>query len=129
MKKIIPPLIAFTFLFIACDTRQKRDQALKELDQTQEQLVKVNKQITDLENEKVKMTAELEVAKDDMNQVKEFQLLRTEEEREEQIRKATEYGIRIEERIEEIKRQADAMRDSARRTESKIERLKEFLKN
>lgn len=128
MKKIIP-VIAFIFLSASCDTRQKREQALKDLDRIQEQLLKVNQHIADLENEVVRMTGELEVAKDDINQVKEFQLLRTEEEREEQIRKATEYRIRIEERIEEIKRQANAMRDSASRTESKIEGLKEFLKN
>ncbi|MFN7495552.1 MAG: hypothetical protein ACK5RG_21710 [Cyclobacteriaceae bacterium] len=128
MKKIIPVII-FTFLISSCDTKQKREQALKNLDLTQEQLLKINQHISDLENEVVRMAGELEVAKDDMNQVKEFQLLRTEEEREEQIRKSTEYRIRIEERIEDIKRQANAMRDSSRRTESKIEELKEFLKN
>ena len=76
-----------------------------------------------------KNIGELEVAQDDINQAKEFRLLRTEAEREQQIRNASEYKLKVEENIENIKSNIVYFKDSVLRIEMKIDSLKEFLKN
>lgn len=128
MKKLYVGLLILVSL-TACNDREKRDKALKDLDATQQALIDVNKEIKNQEDLLTKNIGELEVAKDDMNQVKDFQLLRTEAEREQQIRKATEYKLQIEKNIEIIKSNIEYFKDSSRRTEIKIGQLKEYLKN
>ena len=113
----------------SCNDKEKRDKALKDLDATQQRLIEVNNEISSLETMLTENISQLEVAKDDMNQVKEFQLLRSEAEREQQIRSATEYKLKIEENIENIKSNIQYFKDSVSRTEMQIGRLKEFLKN
>jgi len=113
----------------SCSDKEKKEKALKDLDSTQQQLIDVKNKIYSLETQLTKNIGELEVAKDDMNQVKEFQLLRTESEREQQIRNATEYKLKVEENIENIKSNIVYYKESVLRTEMKIQRLKEFLKN
>ena len=128
MTKLYVGLIILLAL-TSCNDKEKRDKALKDLDATQQRLIEVNNEISSLETMLTKNISELEVAKDDMNQVKEFQLLRTEAEREQQIRSATEYKLKVEENIENIKSNIQYFKDSVSRTEMQIERLKEFLKN
>ena len=128
MNKLYVGLIILTSL-TSCNDKEKKDKALKDLDATQQTLINDNKEISDLENMLTKHIGELEVAKDDINQVKEFQLMRTEAEREEQIRKATEFKLTIEENIENIKSNIEYFKDSVRRTEMKIATLNEFLRN
>lgn len=128
MNKLYVGLIILTSL-TSCNDREKKDKALKDLDATQQTLINVNKEISNLETMLTKNIGDLEVAKDDINQVKEFQLLRTEAEREEQIRKATEYKLTIEKNIETIKSNIEYFKDSVFRTEMNIATLKEFLKN
>lgn len=128
MKKLILSAIIMT-IFISCDGKQKREQALKDLDTGQQQFTDIKKQIGDLETQVTKMTGELEVAKDDINQVKEFHLLRTEAEREQQIRNATEYQIEVENKIDSLKNRIIALKDSASLTEIKIQNLEAFLKD
>ena len=113
----------------SCSDQEKRDKALKDLDATQQRLIEVNNEISSLETMLTENISQLEVAKDDMSQVKEFQLLRSEAEREQQIRSATEYKLKIEENIENIKSNIQYFKDSVSRTEMQIGRLKEFLKN
>ena len=128
MTKLYVGLIILLAL-TSCNDKEKRDKALKDLDATQQRLIEVNNEISSLETMLTKNISELEVAKDDMNQVKEFQLLRTEVEREQQIRSATEYKLKVEENIENIKSNIQYFKDSVSRTEMQIEKLKEFLKN
>lgn len=122
-------LLVVIVLFSGCDDREKRDKALKDLDATQQALIDVNTEISNLEAQLTSSLGELEVAKDDLSQVKEFQLLRAEAEREQQIRNATEYKLRIEQNIETIKSNIEYFKDSAQRTEIRIQSLKEYLKN
>ena len=128
MTKFYVGLIILLVL-TSCTDKEKRDKALKDLDATQQRLIKVNNEISSLETMLTENISQLEVAKDDMNQVKEFQLLRSEAEREQQIRSATEYKLKIEENIENIKSNIQYFKDSVSRTEMQIGRLKEFLKN
>ena len=128
MTKFYVGLIILLVL-TSCTDKEKRDKALKDLDVTQQRLIEVNNEISSLETMLTENISQLEVAKDDMNQVKEFQLLRSEAEREQQIRSATEYKLKIEENIENIKSNIQYFKDSVSRTEMQIGRLKEFLKN
>ena len=128
MTKLYVGLIILLAL-TSCTDKEKRDKALKDLDATQQRLIEVNDEISSLETMLTENISELEVAKDDMNQVQEFQLLRTEDEREQQIRSATEYKLKVEENIENIKSNIQYFKDSVSRTEMQIERLKEFCKN
>ena len=128
MTKFYVGLIILLVL-TSCTDKEKRDKALKDLDATQQRLIEVNNEISSLETMLTENISQLEVAKDDMNQVKEFQLLRSEAEREQQIRSATEYKLKIEENIENIKSNIQYFKDSVSRTEMQIGRLKEFLKN
>lgn len=128
MNKLYAGFIILVSL-TSCNDKEKREKALKDLDAAQQTLIDLNKEVSNLETMLTKNIGELEVAKDDMNQVKEFQLLRTEEEREQQIRNATEYKLKIEENIENIKSNIEYFKDSVSRTEMKIINLKEFLKN
>jgi chromosome segregation ATPase len=128
MKKIA---IGFIILFTiaACNDKEKKEKALTDLDATQQTLSDIHTRITELETTMIKMAGELEVVKDDINQAKEFQMLRTEAEREQQIRNATEHRIKIEENIENLKSQILYFKDSVDRTKIKIGMLKDFLKN
>lgn len=128
MTKFYTGLIIVSIL-ISCNDKQKKEKALKELDATQQQLIEVNNQISSFEDMLKKNIGELEVAQDDINQAKEFRLLRTEAEREQQIRNASEYKLKVEENIENIKSNIVYFKDSVLRIEMKIDSLKEFLKN
>jgi guanylate kinase len=64
-----------------------------------EQKNKLENQRKDFKTLLVKYTAELEAAKDKMNQIKEFHLLRTGDEREQQIEKQSIYISKLEENI------------------------------
>jgi hypothetical protein len=121
--------LMMVLLLIGCDDRVKREKALKDLELAQEKIVEVKNEIASFEVQLDQHLGELEVAKDDINQVKEFQILRTEAEREQQIRNATEYKIRIENNIEIIQGNIAFLKDSLQRTESRIIRLKEILKD
>lgn len=128
MKTFYTALLACLIL-TSCSDKEKREKALKDLDATQQQLNEVQNEILSLETSLKENIGELEVAKDDLNQVKEFELLRTESEREQNIRNATAYILGIETNIENIKSNIEFYKDSVRRTELKIESLKEYLKN
>jgi hypothetical protein len=128
MKKIIAPLLIIT-LVIACNNRNNREYALKDLEVKQKVLTEMNQQVEELNMQNIKMIGELEVAIDRIDQAKQFQFLRTENEREQQIRKASEYKLSIEQNIENLKKQLIELQDSVKQTEIKIEEIKEFLKN
>jgi peptidoglycan hydrolase CwlO-like protein len=71
---------------------------------------------------------ELEVAKDRVEQAKVPQFLRTPEEREQAIRKATKEVQNLETSTDEMNHEVLALKDSVTQTEVNINRLKEFLK-
>jgi len=117
------------FLLTACNSREKREKALMELDAAQITLSTVQTKIKSLETTLNKNIVELEVAKDELEKVKEFQFLRTEAERKQQIREATEHKLKIEENIQNLNTNIMYFKDSVRRIEVRIGRLKESLKD
>lgn len=124
--------IGFTFLLllVSCgNDRESKANALNELDSRKKELIELRKTITELEDLLVQTKGELEVAKDDINQVKEFQVLRSEQEREQQIRNATAYKIKIENRITKIEDDISTKKESVKLTENAIRHLEEYLKN
>lgn len=128
MKKTLFLLFSLLILF-SCNDHQKKAQALKDLQLSEEVHTNVQKQINELEQQIVKLTSELEVAKDNINQVKEFKFLRSESKREQQIREATEYKIKIERSIDNVRNQIVSLNDSLLITDTKIHTLKQFLTN
>lgn len=128
MKKLNIFLLCLLML-IACDDKEKRAQALKDLDVTQQRLLEIKNEVKQLEQMLNNNIAELEVARDNFSQAKEFKFLRTDSERKQEIRKATAYILKVEKNIDAIKSNIEYYRDSVYRTEFKIEKLKNFLKN
>lgn len=114
---------------MACNDKEKRAKALKDLDYSQAQLVQVNAHIIELEQRLSDNQNELEVVKDDLRQAKQFQLLRTESEREQQIRTATQNIRTVESNIQILENNIQYFKDSVFRTERQIARLREVLKN
>lgn len=117
------------FITVGCDRKAEREKALRDLDAAQAALEQVNQQLVELEALLNRYNVELEVANDNIARVKEFQLLRTEAERDEQLRAATSSKLELEDGIRRIYAQTSALQDSALRTQHSIEKLKEFLKN
>lgn len=122
-------LLLIVVALVSCSDKEKRAQALKDLDNAQAKLIEVKTTIEGLENKLTYNRNNLEVVKDDLNQVKEFQLLRTEAEREEQIRRATENIRIVETNISTLEGDIEYFEDSVLRTEMHIARLQEYLKN
>lgn len=106
-----------------------KERALKELNVTQQYSQDIEKQIKDTELLITKTLGDLEVAKDDINQVKEFHFLRMESERESQIRAATEYKTEVEKQIEELNNKIAELKDSNLQVKIRIERSENFLKD
>lgn len=127
MNKLLTILLIL--LLAACSNKEDRARALKNLDASQIALANVKNEILRHEKLLTENLGELEVAKDNMNQVKQFVFLRSEAERERDIRKATEYKLKIEKNIETINSNIKYFQDSVFRTEREIVRLTEFLKN
>ncbi|GEM_PF-2059341 len=116
-------------LITACTSKEEKARALYDLEFHQQKIVEFKQQIALIEQKLENSEAELEVAKDDINQVKQFQLLRTESEREAQIRTATKNKIEIEKYIHQLNNQMQGIEDSIFSTEMQINQLKEVLKN
>lgn len=116
-------------LFVSCTSREQKEKALNDLELTQKAFTDARTEISSLEALLRNNINELEVAKDDLNQVKKFKLLRTEYEREEQIRSASNYIQEIENNIYNINSKILLLKDSLTRSERKIAELKEFLKD
>jgi hypothetical protein len=128
MMKTLLALIILVTVF-GCSDKEKREKALRDLDRSQQTLVEVKDQITSFQEQLNKTVVELEVYKDDLNQVKQFQLMRTESDREKQIRQATQNILTAKENIEILNSNIKILTDSVFRTEMQISRLQNYLKN
>jgi hypothetical protein len=116
-------------LMLACADKEKRAQALKDLDVAQRNVIEIKNQIALVLQEIDKTIGELEVTKDDLQQVKQFQLMRTESEREEQIKHVTQNILILEKNIDILKSNVKVYEDSLFRTEMKVARLMDYLKH
>lgn len=128
MKKVYISIAAVLILY-SCGNSEKKEQALRDLDDAQQTLVSIKVELSKYDSLLTQNIAELEVAKDKAEHTKDFHFLRTEQEREDEIKNATEYKLKIEKNIENIKTNIQFFQDSAQRTEIKIQQLNEFLKN
>jgi hypothetical protein len=117
-------LVAFS-----CSDKEKREKALRDLDLTQQTLLEVKGKITSYQEQLNSTILELEVYKDDLNQVKQFQFMRTESDREKQIRQATQNILTTEENIRILNSNIEILKDSVFKTELQISRLQDYLKN
>lgn len=112
----------------ACSNREERDRALRDLERKQQELLHNRKVIEQLRSTLNSSILELEVAKDDLQQVKQFQLMRTESEREQQIKDATQRILDIQKYIEQVSSRLQTVGDSVLYNEGEIMRLKELIK-
>jgi hypothetical protein len=115
-------------LSFACSNREERDRALQDLELKQQELLNNKKLIEQLESEINRSILELEVAKDDLQQVKQFQLMRMESEREQQIKDGTQRILDIQKYIEHVSSRIQSVSDSASSNQREIIRLKQLIK-
>lgn len=127
MKKLT--LLLILLFSLSCNDRQKKEQALRQLEQAQQELPKLNHAKETLDAEILSLKAELEVANDQLARSKEFHFLRTEKERDQQIREAVEKIEQIEQSIKDDKKQINSVDESTQYTQNRILALKEILKN
>jgi chromosome segregation ATPase len=129
MKNIILSLsLLLTISFLSCNNRAEKESALKNLEQSQNKLREFQQGIVQLTENLRNNKTELGVAKDRVEQAKVPQFLRTPEEREQAIRKATKEVQNLETSTDEMNHEVLALKDSVTQTEVNINRLKEFLK-
>jgi chromosome segregation ATPase len=124
-------LIGFLFLFIlsSCNNREKKEQALRNLDMAQQKLVDLTSTGESFNQQLIDLKGELEVAKDRLNRAKDFKFLRAGYERDQQIRDASAYIISTEGKIEMIKQMIAQNNVSIKSAKNEINNLKEILKN
>ena len=127
MKKIA--LLCLLFLSLSCNDRQKKEQALRQLEEAQQEIPKLKHAKEILAAEIVSLKAELELANDQLARTKEFHFLRTEEERDQQIRDAVEKIEQIEQSIKDDRTKINTIEESAQNAQNCIVSLKEILKN
>jgi hypothetical protein len=127
MKTTLLPLFFILSLSIGCSNRAERDRALQDLEQTEKELLHNNLIVEQLKADLNNSILELEVAKDKLQQVKQFQLMRTESEREQQIKTATQQILDIQKYNEGISSRIEIVADSILYDEREILRLKELI--
>lgn len=71
---------------------------------------------------------DLVIAQDKLNQVGNFQLLRTQQEKEQQLRATTDRVLEVQQKIKDTENMILAWSDSVARTEGRIANTKEILK-
>lgn len=109
--------------------RAEKGKALQDLDNYQKKLAEYSKAINYGNDFLEKMTAKVEVAKDEIEYAKTPQFLRTHEEREQDINNASLNKIKLEKNIGKLKGLLKAYNDSLNSINNSILRIKEFLKN
>lgn len=124
-------LILITLLFIlsSCNNREEKERALKAIDSRQELLLNIKDDLKQLDDSLIYSIAELEVAKANLEKAKDFKIFRTDSEREEDIRYATENIIYIERYINELKYRIENLKLDQTFTTNQIDSLKSILTN
>lgn len=124
-------LILITLLFIlsSCNNREEKERALKTIDSRQELLLNIKDNLKQLDDSLIYSIAELEVAKANLEKAKDFKIFRTDSEREEDIRYATENIIYIERYINELKYRIENLKLDQTFTTNQIDSLKSILTN
>jgi outer membrane murein-binding lipoprotein Lpp len=117
-----------TLSFLGCDSKAKKESALKNLELSQT-MISTFQQDVDRLSESIKNSRiELEVAKDNAQNAKTPQFMRTHEEREEAIRNAAANVQKLEDYIEKSNQKILVLNDSIMQIKIRINSLKEILK-
>jgi len=124
MKKYISLFFLFSLIIIGCgpskeeiqrqyeaEIKQREDvirQKYEEKAAIEKSISAANTELNELKNTLVETKAQLEVSKDEMNRIKEWQFGRTPSEREEQIRSQSLYIQNLEENIATLESDIDS---------------------
>lgn len=128
MKIIVTGLLVGLTL-IGCSNKKEREIALKQLDNSNQRLIDFKNELEGTETRLTTLKAKLEVSLDRLQRTKGFQLLRSPEEREQQIKNASIEVLAIENNIKATESRLLGIQDSIRFTETKIINFREQLKN
>src|SRR5689334_21882075 len=88
MRRILIFLLISSASLTSCSDKEKREKALKALEQSQQLKADFEAQVEGAKNRVNALEQQLAVAEDNINRVKEYQLLRTSDERDQQIKNA-----------------------------------------
>jgi len=119
-------LIIAIFSF-SCSHRAERESALNQLEKSQDKLQFYKTEVVKLTRRVDSCKIEFEVAKDRIARAKEFQFLRTSQERENEIRRKNEDVLNLEQTIESAKNELQSTYDSISINEKKILALREII--
>ncbi len=123
MKTFFYSLLLLSFLS-SCAGSDRMMEVMAELSTAQEQLSEVKSEISSHKTAIESWKVDLEVAKDKVNEAREWEFLRTSDEREFAIRQATKEVFRIEGIVEEINKKLSSLQLAASSHEARIEQLK-----
>jgi hypothetical protein len=129
MRTIIISAIILAVIFCNCNNKAAKESALKTLELNQTNLIKYKQSIDTLNKVLKNYQVELEVAKDKVISAKDFKFLRTQDEREQDIRNATKNLQDIEDGIVKTNQEILMFGDSVTQIEARVKALKEILKN
>jgi len=113
----------------SCNDKEKREKALKSLEQGQQLKIDFEAQVEGIKNRINALEQQLVVAEDNINRAKEYQLLRTVEERDQQLRNAVANKQKIEEEIEDTRLRQQALGDSLKAVDGRIQAAKDIIEN
>ncbi len=123
-------IIFFSILLLtSCNNREEKERALKAIESRQGLLLNIKDNIKQLDDSLIYSIAELEVAKANLEKAKDFKIFRTESEREDDIRYATENIIYIERYINNLKNRIENLKLDQTFTTNQIDSLKSILTN
>lgn len=129
MRKILTILLIAFVSLTSCTDKEKREKALKALEQSQQLKADFEAQIEGAKNRVNALEQQLAVAEDNISRVKEFQLLRAPDEKEQQIKNAVAEKQRIEAAIVEAKALQHTLNDSLSAVSGRIQTAKDIISN
>jgi len=127
MKKLLVLLLMSSIVATGCNDKEKREKALKSLEKNQQLKLDFESQIEGAKNRINALEQQLAVAEDKINRVKEYQLLRTEQERDQQIKDAVAEKQKIEADLAETRTRQQALTDSLKVVAIRIQTAKDII--
>jgi DNA repair exonuclease SbcCD ATPase subunit len=114
---------------LSCSNREAKEKALKDLEMYQQNAADFKASVEGGQNRLRVLNEDLVIAQDQLNQVATFQFLRTAQEKEQQLRAATDRFLEVQEQIKDTEKMILASGDSLTSAQASIARSKEVLKD